>query len=66
MFAREQLEIGAFRKADLKLDPAVYRGGVEHENPRLRACFQRDLDAPHLDLLVAGQPDLLQLSPARL
>ena len=56
----EQLEIRALREADLELGPAIFRGGVEHEDPRLRALLERDLDAAHQHVLVARQPDFLE------
>ena len=56
----EELEIRAFGEADLELDPAIIGGRVEHEDPRLRARFERDLDAAHQHVVVARQPDFLE------
>ena len=56
----EQLEIRAFRKAHLELGPAIFRGGVEHEDPRFRSGFESDLDAAHQHVIVARKPDFLE------
>ena len=59
----EQLEFGAFREPDFKLDAAVNRRGVERENARLCALPKRQLDAAKLHVVGNGQPNLFELFP---
>ena len=55
-----ELEIRAFAEADIELQAAIGRCGVEHEQPGFRVRLERDLDAADKHILVACQPLLFE------